>query len=223
MGIFADPWFMLLLGLLLGWGIEWVIDLAYFRKRLRFVEGSERALEERDRYQKQVADQTRVIEDLRNQLAERDHVREKEVERLKAEWNALRGVADGEVFLEPGLESTFDSGREEPIAETEVVADLPAEAVPVEPELGEPLKVYVKAAKRDTSLVSGERDSLRAIKGIGPKYENMLWEAGVLTFRDLGGLSSEELLDIIQPEAWQKVDPEAWIGEAARLARNGRQ
>ncbi|MBA4293236.1 hypothetical protein C0431_09720 [bacterium] len=222
MGIFADPWFMLLLGLLLGWGIEWVIDLAYFRKRLRFVEGSERALEDRDRFQKQVADQSRVIEDLRSQLAERDLVREKEVERLRAEWDALRGVAEGEVYLEPGLESTFESVRGEQNVEPDVIEVIPVKPEPVEQELGEPLKVYVKAAKRDATLATGERDSLRAIRGIGPKYENMFWEAGVLTYKDLAELSEEALLGIINPEGWQKVDPAAWIGEADRLARNGR-
>lgn len=44
---------------------------------------------------------------------------------------------------------------------------------------------------------ASEKDDLKAIKGIGPAIEKKLNQAGIHTFADLGGLSAEDLENIL--------------------------
>jgi predicted flap endonuclease-1-like 5' DNA nuclease len=62
------------------------------------------------------------------------------------------------------------------------------------------------------------RDPLIDINGIGPIYEQRLFEAGIYTFAALAALSPERIRAIIQPEKWQNIDPEQWIAEARQRA-----
>ncbi|GAB4469728.1 MAG: hypothetical protein OHK0037_28080 [Elainellaceae cyanobacterium] len=62
------------------------------------------------------------------------------------------------------------------------------------------------------------RDPLLDINGIGPVYEQKLFEAGIYTFADLAAATPEQLQTILQPEAWQRFTPDAWIAEASTLA-----
>ncbi len=64
---------------------------------------------------------------------------------------------------------------------------------------------------------SAER--LEAIRGIGPKFAGRLHAAGIHTFEALAAQSPERLREIVQAQPWQKIEPEAWIAEASRLAR----
>jgi len=65
----------------------------------------------------------------------------------------------------------------------------------------------------------GKREPLEKIQGIGPVYQKRLWEAGILTFAQLAALEPQEVLRIIRPHPWQRVDVAAWIREAALRAR----
>lgn len=67
---------------------------------------------------------------------------------------------------------------------------------------------------------AGKREPLEKIQGIGPVYQKRLWEAGVLTFAQLAALEPEEVLRIVQPNPWQKVDAASWIREAAERAKS---
>ncbi|MFQ3615227.1 MAG: helix-hairpin-helix domain-containing protein [Cyanobacteriota bacterium] len=62
------------------------------------------------------------------------------------------------------------------------------------------------------------RDPLRDINGIGPVYEQKLFDAGIYTFTDLAATTPQQLQAILQPAAWQRFTPDAWIAEAAVLA-----
>jgi predicted flap endonuclease-1-like 5' DNA nuclease len=62
-------------------------------------------------------------------------------------------------------------------------------------------------------------DPLVAINGIGPVFERRLKAAGILTLRDLASQTPERLREIIAPAKWQKIEPEAWIAEAAEFAK----
>jgi predicted flap endonuclease-1-like 5' DNA nuclease len=62
------------------------------------------------------------------------------------------------------------------------------------------------------------RDPLIDINGVGPVYEQRLLNAGVYSFAQLGKMSPDEIRAIIRPEAWQLIEPEAWIAEARQLA-----
>ncbi len=62
-------------------------------------------------------------------------------------------------------------------------------------------------------------DPLIEINGIGPVFERRLKAAGILTFRDLASQTPERLREIIAPAKWQKIEPEAWIAQAAEFAK----
>ncbi len=59
---------------------------------------------------------------------------------------------------------------------------------------------------------------LETIKGIGPAFAKRLRAAGIATFADLAALTEQQLSDIIDAQAWQRIDPATWLSEAARLS-----
>jgi predicted flap endonuclease-1-like 5' DNA nuclease len=61
-------------------------------------------------------------------------------------------------------------------------------------------------------------DQLEEIDGIGEVYANRLNEAGVYSFEQLAELLPERIREIINPEEWQKIEPESWIAEAKAFA-----
>jgi predicted flap endonuclease-1-like 5' DNA nuclease len=61
-------------------------------------------------------------------------------------------------------------------------------------------------------------DSLEDINGIGIVFAKRLNEVGIYTFAQLAEQTPERLQEIIQPESWQKIEPEKWIVEARELA-----
>jgi hypothetical protein len=70
-----------------------------------------------------------------------------------------------------------------------------------------------------SAAASGQkRDPLEKIDGIGPKYEKMLFEAGIFTFAQLAETPEGRLQEIIQPKEWQKVEFAKWIAEAKEFA-----
>lgn len=70
--------------------------------------------------------------------------------------------------------------------------------------------------------VARQRDPLIDINGIGPVYQQRLFDAGINTFAGLAALAPDKLRTIVKPETWQDVDTEAWITEARALAAQRR-
>ena len=62
-----------------------------------------------------------------------------------------------------------------------------------------------------------QHDDLGRINGIGPGYEQALLDAGIRTFAQLASRSADDLRAIIRPSAWQKIDFDAWLRDAAEL------
>lgn len=62
------------------------------------------------------------------------------------------------------------------------------------------------------------KDPLEKILGIGKVFEKKLWDAGILTFSDLAAADPDRLREIINPESWQKIEPDEWIAEARKRA-----
>ncbi len=60
--------------------------------------------------------------------------------------------------------------------------------------------------------------NLAAIRGIGPVFEQKLYEARVGTYAELAALSEAQLKAIIQPQEWQEFHYETWKGQARKLA-----
>jgi predicted flap endonuclease-1-like 5' DNA nuclease len=63
-----------------------------------------------------------------------------------------------------------------------------------------------------------DEDPLEVIEGIGPVYAKRLNEAGIFSFWQLAGQTPERLREMIDPEDWQKIDPESWIAQAKVMA-----
>ena len=72
-----------------------------------------------------------------------------------------------------------------------------------------------QAATKDVFVVA---DRLQKVNGIGNVYAQKLNDAGIYTFAQLAEQSAARLTEIIAPESWQAIEPEAWIEEAASFA-----
>ena len=70
---------------------------------------------------------------------------------------------------------------------------------------------FVDAGKR-------HRDQLWRINGIGEVFEVRLNKAGIFSFEELSTTSPSRLREIIQPQAWERIEPESWIAQARELA-----
>lgn len=63
-------------------------------------------------------------------------------------------------------------------------------------------------------LSGNQRDPLIDINGIGPVYQDRLYDAGIVTFEQLAALTPEQLRAMIKPADWQAPDFLGWIAEA---------
>ena len=61
-------------------------------------------------------------------------------------------------------------------------------------------------------------DKLQRIKGIGPVFAQRLNEAGVYTFAQLAATPPDTIVEAVQAQEWQAVDPASWIAAARELA-----
>lgn len=75
--------------------------------------------------------------------------------------------------------------------------------------------------RSELAILKQERDPLVEIAGIGPVYQQRLYEAGVQTFAQLAARTGEELAAIVKAEEWQRLDFSAWIADARTLAAGG--
>lgn len=64
-----------------------------------------------------------------------------------------------------------------------------------------------------------EKDNLEKINGIGPVFAKRLNNAGIFTFAELAEQTPERVREIINPQDWQKIEPEEWIEEARQIAQ----
>lgn len=65
-------------------------------------------------------------------------------------------------------------------------------------------------------------DPLEVIQGIGPIFAQKLNTAGIYTFLQLSQLTPERVIEIIQPESWQRIDAQAWLTQAHTLSQKGK-
>ena len=73
----------------------------------------------------------------------------------------------------------------------------------------------------ETTPVSLSPDDLTVIEGIGPKIDQALKRAGIMTFADLANSEVQSIQEILLAENFRLADPETWP-EQARLAAEGK-
>ncbi len=74
-----------------------------------------------------------------------------------------------------------------------------------------------------SAKVAGRKDRLEMVKGIGAVFAKKLNDAGINTFEDLAQQTPERIREIIQPQEWQKVEPEMWIEQAKTFAEQAQK
>ncbi len=80
-------------------------------------------------------------------------------------------------------------------------------------------EIRTLSARVEKLAAAQVEDDLTDIKGIGPAYGAALRQAGITSFARLAELSPERVREILNVPRWRKIDPEAWIEEAAQLRR----
>jgi NADH-quinone oxidoreductase subunit E len=111
------------------------------------------------------------------------------------------------VLTDPGLYDGSKSRLAELPNLPGAAASAPAAAPPPAP------KVEPEAPKPPPA------DDLKRINGIGPKYEQMLFDMGVRTFAAIAGWS-QQTVDSVEAEFGFKdrIDREKWVAQARMLA-----
>jgi predicted flap endonuclease-1-like 5' DNA nuclease len=64
-------------------------------------------------------------------------------------------------------------------------------------------------------------DDLTVIKGIGPVYQWKLRDAGCNSYKQLASADPDQLRRMLDIKNWQRVNIEAWIGQARDWAQRG--
>lgn len=130
---------------------------------------------------------------------------------LESELTSAKGMANHSAADMAGLKSQLRGAQEEIAAlKASAGSNKDSDMARLKAELAE-LRLSPKAPS--------ERDRLEQIDGIGDVYEHHLNAAGIWTFAQLAQMSVESILKLIQPEAWQNVEPDQWILEAAERAK----
>ncbi len=79
-------------------------------------------------------------------------------------------------------------------------------------------EIRAEAEEASAAPAAPPAERLEVIRGIGPKFAERLHAAGIHTFAALAAETPERLREIVRAQSWQKIEPEAWIAEARRLA-----
>ena len=118
----------------------------------------------------------------------------------------------------PKAEPVAVAVKVEPVAvvapKAEIVVEAPV-AEPVAVVVETPAPVVVAAPKSDA-----KPDDLKKIEGIGPKIEQLLHEAGILTFSDLAASTAERVKEILSAAGPRYAihDPATWPQQAGMAA-----
>jgi predicted flap endonuclease-1-like 5' DNA nuclease len=106
-----------------------------------------------------------------------------------------------------------------PLAGTQLAAINTREMA--DPERAQQLAVVAAAAVAGLKLKG--LDDFEVIEGIGPKIAELLKNNGVLSFKDLSGMSIPELCAVLEKggSRYQLANPETWA-QQAQLACEGR-
>ena len=107
-------------------------------------------------------------------------------------------------------------------AVAEVAREIDEEPAEVRAEIAETPETAGRFSSDALEALAPAKDNLLRIEGIGRTYDGRLRAAGINTFADLVNVGEARLREIIQPQAWQRVNFAEWI-EQAKLIIEGNE
>ncbi len=162
-----------------------------------------------------IVSHTRYVEDIRK---EADQIVESEKTKEKEEVKKTIKATQSKVEL-----STF--GDIEGFSELKVqmaAANVPVAETPEAPEAHEAPAVSEAPKAPKATKAAAKGDDLKKVEGIGPKIEELLHEAGIVTFADLSKADVAAVKEILHAAGsrYQMHDPTSWPLQA-EMAANG--
>jgi small subunit ribosomal protein S1 len=153
-----------------------------------------------------IVSHTRYLEDIRK---EADQIVESEKTKEKEEVKKTIKATQSKVELSTFGDIAGFSELKEQMAATTPEAPKAEPAVEVEAPKAEP-EAVVEAPKAKKSEAKG--DDLKKIEGIGPKIEELLHNAGIVTFADLAKADLTAIKEILNEAGsrYQMHDPTSW-------------
>lgn len=218
-----DPIFLwwLTLGALIGFVLAWIWDWLWFRARRRVVSTEvdtqlSTLAGERDR----LAADLRTCGDRRTALEGELTTARGELAGLRSRIGELEGVnaqlradldaaSTGATLGAAALDLTADgAGASE---DSGLVSELRSYNLAMHDELDATRRTLARFA-------AGRGDPLIDIDGIGPVYQNKLYDAGVVSFDQLAAMHPDRVRSLVAPNAAFELDTGGWIEQARRMA-----
>lgn len=122
--------------------------------------------------------------------------------------------------LTSGLTRLYFANDTQSDVEIEVLACSHAIFIP-EPTM-DTLPVTPHAVMAPMQPEARTRDDLTNISGIGPVYQQRLYEAGIETYAALAAASVEQIREVFSLQPWQAARASSWIEQAQVLASQRR-
>jgi predicted flap endonuclease-1-like 5' DNA nuclease len=222
----AGPLALVVLGIIIGWFIELVIDFLVLRpywmsQGRELIEPAEHIAPAPPSFDDELSD---ALATLKAMHAEQNAARFNAHLAEQAE----RAAPDGVV-----TQRALDDFSETLDAHTKALVSL-EELVARNLDASETLGASLSARINESSEVMLDeiqamiiadmpvrQDRLTDIKGIGPSYANRLHEFGVFTFRQLAALTPDEIISMMNMGTSALMNPQSWI-EQAKLIVSGR-
>jgi predicted flap endonuclease-1-like 5' DNA nuclease len=220
----------LTLGVLIGFVAEWIWDWIWFRRRRQVVsvdvETQVSALRgERDRLAadlracgdrraaleselKTAQGSLQTVQDELGGLRARVATLSEDNDRLRAELAALRAASSAPASAQGQTLAARQVGAADEMSEVAALREYN-------------LTLYDELAATRLALgrfAGSNGDPLIDIKGIGPVYQNRLYEAGIVTFEQVAATHPDRLRAIVDPETTFELDVESWREQARQMA-----
>lgn len=218
-----------ILGLFVGWLVEWGIDWYYWRRKNRSVQH-----QDQESCRSRVAELEREIVSYQSQLAslqsastttpepalptstveppKRSHTVAMEPVQVRDRLEDIQGISP-EMALrlnESGVYTFMDLAAMRPQQLREISADLLQPGSEIE---------MIKQARLKAGTIQ-KVDDLEVIVGIGPVIAQLLNQAGIFTFAELGSLTASELRDIVGDRIQKLANEEKILTQARQLAEH---
>jgi predicted flap endonuclease-1-like 5' DNA nuclease len=216
----------LILGLLIGWLGEWVIDWIYWRRkqadpqvgedessRIRIAEMEQELASYRHQLAILQTERSRMDEPIRPRPAAAREEKRQEAVKPSREFDPLDEIQGLNPVMvqrlyESGITTYRDLGSLHPRKLKEILGQLLDPGSEVE---------IIRKARLKAGLIK-KVDDLEIIVGIGPVIARALNVAGIYTFTELAALSAADLREIVGEKIERLADEEQILSQARQLS-----